>query len=93
MLFRFGGDEFAILVPDSEDSHLQELARRVVDCVAGTEFEFDGRKVSLTTSVGLACFPLDASDVRGLVAAADSAMYRAKSGGKNQWAMSEPHGG
>ncbi|MCB1887287.1 MAG: diguanylate cyclase [Rhodocyclaceae bacterium] len=93
MLFRFGGDEFAILVPDSEDSHLQELARRVVDCVASTVFEFEGREVSLTTSVGLACYPLDAGDVRGLVAAADAAMYRAKTGGKNRWAMSEQHGG
>ena len=87
MLFRFGGDEFAILVPDSEDSHLQELARRVVDSVGEAVFHFNGQEVRLTTSVGLACYPTDAGDVRGLVAAADAAMYRAKSSGKNRWAM------
>ena len=86
MLFRFGGDEFAILVPDSEDSHLQELAKRVVDSVGEAVFHFKGREVRLTTSVGLACYPNDAGDVRGLVAAADAAMYRAKSSGKNRWA-------
>ena len=88
MLFRFGGDEFAILVPDSEDSHLQELGRRVVECVSETPFNFDGREVRLTASVGLACFPADADNVAGLVAAADAAMYRAKTSGKNRWEMS-----
>jgi len=92
MLFRFGGDEFAILVPDSEDSHLHELAKRVVDSVGDTVFNFHGKEVRLTASVGLACYPADASDVRGLVAAADAAMYRAKSAGKNRWAMACDHG-
>lgn len=93
MLFRFGGDEFAILVPDSEDSHLQELARRVVECVAETPFVFNGKTVRLTASVGLACYPADARNVADLLAAADAAMYRAKSGGKNRWAMGSAQAG
>lgn len=85
MLFRLGGDEFAILVPDSESSLLEELARRVVAVVAETRFEFGGRSIAVTVSVGLACYPQHANDAAGLVAAADEAMYRAKAAGRNRW--------
>ncbi len=85
MFFRFGGDEFAILVPDSEPPSLEELARRVVAVVAETRFELGGQSIAVTVSVGLACYPQDADHVAGLMAAADEAMYRAKGAGRNRW--------
>ncbi|MBT0962908.1 diguanylate cyclase [Denitromonas sp. IR12] len=80
-LFRVGGDEFAILVAEADETALQELAQRVVTEVGGIEME--GAKIS--ASVGYASYPDDADSENALVAAADSAMYRAKSAGKNCW--------
>ena len=80
-LFRVGGDEFAILIAEANELALQELAQRVVTEVAGIKVA----GASISASVGYACYPEDASSVDALVAAADSAMYRAKSAGKNCW--------
>lgn len=80
-LFRVGGDEFAILIAEANELALQELAQRVVSEVAGIKVG----SASISASVGYACYPEDASTVDALVAAADSAMYRAKSAGKNCW--------
>jgi diguanylate cyclase (GGDEF)-like protein/PAS domain S-box-containing protein len=88
--FRLGGDEFAVLVPDADDAGLQELARRIVEGVAGLSFEFDGQQASLTASLGIAIFPRHARDGERLVAVADAAMYRAKEGGRNRWVIGEP---
>lgn len=81
MVFRVGGDEFAILVPQANEAALCELAQRVVSEISG--LETTGATVS--ASVGIACYPRDAGDPKALVAAADSAMYQAKSAGKNRW--------
>lgn len=80
-LFRVGGDEFAILIAEANELALQELAQRVVTEVGGIKVA----GASISASVGYACYPEDASSVDALVAAADSAMYRAKSAGKNCW--------
>ncbi len=81
MVFRIGGDEFAILVPQADEAALCELAQRVVSAIS--RLETPGASVS--ASVGVACYPRDASNPKALVAAADSAMYQAKSAGKNRW--------
>lgn len=84
---RLGGDEFAVLVPDVRGRALPELARRVVECVAGLSFRFDDNDVSLTASVGVALFPEHATDPERLVAAADQALYLSKSAGRNRWSI------
>ena len=81
MVFRIGGDEFAILVPQADETALCELAQRVVSEIS--RLETPGTPVS--ASVGIACFPRDAGNPKALVAAADAAMYEAKSAGKNRW--------
>lgn len=86
-LFRVGGDEFAILVAEADETALQELAQRVVTEVA--VIEMAGAKIS--ASVGYACYPDDAQTENALIAAADSAMYRAKSAGKNCWQTCAAH--
>lgn len=87
MLFRLGGDEFAVLVPDTNAHELEELASRLVEGVAALEFRFGGRAVGVTASIGIALYPHHACDGETLIAAADSAMYRAKSGGRNRWTV------
>lgn len=85
--FRLGGDEFAVLVPDADVAGLDELARRIVEGVAALKFVFEGRETGLTASLGIAMFPTHAEDGERLVAAADHAMYRSKSTGRNRWSI------
>ncbi len=85
--FRLGGDEFAVLVPDADAAGLDELARRIVEGVAELKFTFEGREAGLTASLGIALFPSHAGDAERLVAAADQAMYRSKSSGRNRWSI------
>ncbi len=93
MFFRLGGDEFAVLVPDAEPEGLNELASRLVEGVAGLRFEFDGREVGVTASLGIARYPSNGADAEALVEAADEAMYRSKSGGRNRWTLSAKRAG
>ena len=88
MFFRVGGDEFALLVPASTASGLQELAHRLVEAVAALHFRFGGSTVGVTASVGIARFPDNAADAETLIAAADEALYLSKSEGRNRATVS-----
>lgn len=85
--FRLGGDEFAVLVPDAAEGGLLELARRIVEGVAGLRFSFEGKEARLTASLGIARYPRNAADAERLIAAADHAMYQSKANGRNQWTI------
>jgi len=81
---RFGGDEFALILPDTGGEGAFAVGERIRERVA--EFEFlarDGLKIRLTASVGVATLPDVAASAEELVAAADSAMYYVKEHGKN----------
>ena len=82
---RLGGDEFAILVPDISDTMLHALADRITHSIAVVRFEFEGRSLRLTSSLGIAVFPDHADNPEDLIARADAAMYQAKEAGKNAW--------
>lgn len=88
MLFRVGGDEFALLVPGSSAQGLLELAHRLVEAVAALCFRFAGSTVGVTASVGIARFPDNAADAETLIAAADEALYQSKSEGRNRATVS-----
>lgn len=89
MFFRVGGDEFAMLVPDTNPSAVAELAHRLVEGVRELRFEFDGRSAGVTASIGIALFPDHGRSGEALVIAADEAMYRSKAGGRNRWTLAE----
>lgn len=76
---RYGGDEFAVILPGADRATAAEVARRIREVVEDTPFY--GREVlpegRLTVSVGLACFPEAASPAE-LLRQADEAMYEAK---------------
>jgi diguanylate cyclase (GGDEF)-like protein len=81
---RFGGDEFAILLPETGAEGAHAVARRIRDRVQ--RFSFLGGLSSgsrLTASVGVATLPDVADTAEGLLQAADAAMYRVKVTGKN----------
>jgi len=87
---RLGGDEFAIIAPGADLDGARILAERLRETVAKISFEFDGRRIGLTISVGVALFPEHAKTAEELVSRADAAMYQAKRAGKNCWRLYRP---
>jgi len=81
---RFGGDEFAIILPDTGGEGAFAVGARVRDKIAAFKFlAGDGLDVHLTASVGVATLPDVAASSEELVQAADKAMYQVKESGKN----------
>jgi len=81
---RFGGDEFAVILPDTGREGAVAVAERIRDRIFAFKFlASDGLSVHLTTSIGVATLPDVAASAEELLKAADVAMYRVKDGGKN----------
>lgn len=84
LVARYGGEEFAVLLVETtrEPAHLvAERLRAAVEALPLAELGVDR---PVTVSVGMASFPGDASDERGLIERADECLYAAKRGGKNR---------
>jgi diguanylate cyclase (GGDEF)-like protein len=81
---RFGGDEFAIILPDTGGEGAFSVGARVRERIAGHLFlSGEGHNIHLTASVGVATLPDVATSSEELVQAADKAMYAVKASGKN----------
>jgi diguanylate cyclase (GGDEF)-like protein len=85
LLSRFGGDEFAILLPETEAGGACEVAERIRAAIAGMAVEWGGKSIQPTVSIGLAAHDLArAADGAQLLDEADQALYRAKAAGRNR---------
>ena len=74
---RFGGDEFAIVLPEADRAAARRVARRVMEDLAA-----DGEVPRISVSIGYAVFPSHARTIKDLLAAADQALYAAKARGR-----------
>jgi diguanylate cyclase (GGDEF)-like protein len=81
---RFGGDEFALVLPDTGGEGAFAVGERIRERIAAHKFlSGDGLDIHLTGSVGVATLPDVAASAEELVQAADKAMYQVKESGKN----------
>ncbi len=87
-LYRYGGEEFAVLCPETDKGGAFELAERIRESVRRERFTVErGRTVRLTVSVGVASFPEDTKDPSELLVVADLSLYKAKTEGRNRTVM------
>ena len=84
-LVRYGGDEYVVILPRQNKAEAREKANRMTRAITTMEFlPKENKHVGVTASFGLATFPDDARDARGLLAEADHCLFRSKSLGKNR---------
>jgi diguanylate cyclase (GGDEF)-like protein len=81
---RYGGEEFLALLPGCDAETSTEIARRMCQIAAGHPAQFGKLEIPVTVSIGLSSTTQVGFDSDAMIAAADSALYSAKAGGRNQ---------
>jgi len=91
-LARMGGDEFTLFMPilQQECHDVCRLAERILEGLMKEAFVLGDREFFITTSIGIAVFPNDGDDMDTLLKNADTAMYRAKEKGGNNYQFYTP---
>jgi len=89
-VFRYGGDEFIVILPDLEEEGAQLIAERIRKGIERRVFSIRGEKLKATVSIGLALYPRHAKDQDTLIKLADLAMYSAKERSRNTVFIHEP---
>ncbi len=81
--FRYGGDEFVVVLVDSDEATSKAVAERVRSLVERTEFLIEGHVLHVTVSIGLAVYPDHAASAQSILELADQAMYYGKHRSRN----------
>jgi len=85
LLFRYGGEEFVVLLPDTSLREARNVAQRLCQKVHSIRFSDALANLRLTVSIGVAEFPgMDIGTAEELLEHADQALYQAKENGRNQ---------
>jgi diguanylate cyclase (GGDEF)-like protein len=84
ILARFGGDEFVILMTHTRTEQARLAAERIRSAIANMSFDVDGKRITATASIGIACFPECVEDPVDVLDKADQALYRSKQNGRNK---------
>ena len=90
IIARLGGDEFAIIAPGlSDPTQAGRIAERVLEALRAENENSATATVQISTSIGIAIFPTDATDRTSLMSHADTALYRAKAEGRGTYRFFE----
>jgi diguanylate cyclase (GGDEF)-like protein len=92
VLTRYGGEEFALILPKTGVDGAMRLAEKVKEMVAAQPFRAGDTVVPVTVSIGTASYPDHGLSVVDIIAASDAALYRAKAGGRNRVEEARPDG-
>ncbi len=85
MAARLGGDEFAVILDlISSSDNAANIAQKIIDTVGG-EHELDGLSIYISPSIGVTIYPGESETPEDIIKSADSAMYRAKEVGRNNY--------
>jgi diguanylate cyclase (GGDEF)-like protein len=80
---RWGGEEFLILLKETDKELAQRVAERLRKIIASMPLIYQNKKVSLTVTIGVSEYNDEKSDLDDIIREADIAMYKGKSHGKN----------
>lgn len=83
-VFRYGGEEFCMLLPDTEPEEAAELMELYRKRIESHVVVHDGKEMSVKVSIGISCAPKDTRDEKKLFEKADECLYVAKNNGRNQ---------
>ena len=83
ILARYGGDEFVIMLPDTNDARAFDVAERIRIAVENTSINAEGNRVSSTLSIGISNYPVDSENIEDITKKADKALYASKHSGRN----------
>jgi diguanylate cyclase (GGDEF)-like protein/PAS domain S-box-containing protein len=89
-LARFGGDEFGIVVVDTDAEQARALAEELIGAVRDHELEINGRPIRVTASIGVVIFDGIQVSVGDVLADVDRAMYQSKEKGRNRATVLQP---
>lgn len=81
---RYGGEEFTIILPNTNLKQGFEIAERLRKLIEKHEFIYDGKRLPVTASIGVADYRQGVNTATDLFKRADSAVYKSKEGGRNQ---------
>ncbi|MCQ9208577.1 MAG: GGDEF domain-containing protein [Omnitrophica bacterium] len=81
---RFGGEEFSVLLPDTDKEGAYQAAERIRLNIAEHRFKAYDQPINVQISAGVALYPRDSTSLQGLIDKADQALYRAKQEGRNR---------
>jgi len=81
---RYGGEEFVVICPEKNGEGSLTPAERIRSAIESYDFRIDGKKIQITVSLGVACYPDQARSKAELIQKADFALYYSKHHGRNQ---------
>ncbi len=88
---RYGGEEFAVILPSTEVEDAFQAAQKIRNLVEGlVMITPEGKHSSVTISAGVSCFPADSKNKSELISHADLALFKAKESGRNATSMYKP---
>lgn len=84
LVARFGGEEFSVLLPDTDKVGAANVAERIRSSIDRQKINAYDETIKVKVSIGVAGFPEDSTEAQGLIEKSDQALYRAKQEGRNR---------